>query len=57
MPGIVLVREGEVRQCQGTAIADWSANKPDGTVAARGTNVYDLAPDGRIARVVGFWGA
>jgi len=56
MPGIVLVREGEVRHCQGTAIVGWAANRPDGTVLSRGTNVYDLAPDGRIARVVGIWG-
>lgn len=56
MPGIVLGREGEVRHCQGTAIAGWVATKPDGSVAGRGTNLYDLAPDGRIARVIGFWG-
>ncbi|MBZ5589806.1 MAG: SRPBCC domain-containing protein [Acidobacteriia bacterium] len=56
MPGIVLVRDGEVRHCQGTATAAWVARKADGNALARGTNVYDLAPDGRIARVVGLWG-
>jgi uncharacterized protein YndB with AHSA1/START domain len=56
MPGIRLRREGEVRLSHGTALAGWVAEKEDGTRVAAGTNVYDLAPDGRIARVVGFWG-
>jgi len=56
MPGVVLERTGDVRQCQGTALADWVAKGPDGVPRGRGTNVFDLAPDGRIRRVVGFWG-
>jgi len=56
MPGVVLERTGDVRQCQGTAIVEWAAKGPDGAPRGRGTNVFDLAPDGRIARVVGFWG-
>jgi uncharacterized protein YndB with AHSA1/START domain len=56
MPGIRLAREGELQQCQGTAVARWVATAADGGVKARGTNVYELAPDGRIDRVVGMWG-
>jgi len=56
MPGVRLEREGDVRHCQGTAMAHWVARAADGTVRGRGTNVYDLAPDGRVHRVVGFWG-
>jgi hypothetical protein len=56
MPGVVLERTGDVRQCQGTAIVEWTAKGPDGASRGRGTNVFDLAPDGRIRRVVGFWG-
>ena len=56
MPGMVLARTGEPRQCQGTAVVDWTAKGPDGAERGRGTNVFDLAPDGRIARVVGLWG-
>jgi hypothetical protein len=52
---MVLERSGEVRHCQGTAVADWVATGPDGAARGRGTNVFDLAPDGRIARVVGLW--
>ena len=44
-------REGPVAACQGTALVRWRA---EGVGA--GTNVFDFGPDGRIARVVGFWG-
>jgi uncharacterized protein YndB with AHSA1/START domain len=57
MPGMTLARTGEVRQCQGTAIADWIARGPDGAERGRGVNVFDFGPDGRITRVVGFWGS
>jgi hypothetical protein len=50
-----LERSGDVRQCQGTALADWVARAADGAARGRGTNVFELAPDGRIARVVGLW--
>jgi uncharacterized protein YndB with AHSA1/START domain len=55
MPGLRLQREGNVRQCQGTALAEWVAVGPDGTARGRGSSIFDFTPDGRIARVVGFW--
>ena len=55
MPDLRMRREGDVRQCQGTALADWVAERADGSPAGRGTNVFRLAPDGRIRHVVGFW--
>jgi uncharacterized protein YndB with AHSA1/START domain len=55
MPGVKLERDGEVRQCQGTAVVDWRARAADGQERGRGTNVFDLAPDGRITRAVGLW--
>jgi uncharacterized protein YndB with AHSA1/START domain len=57
MPGMRLRRSGDVRHCQGTAIVDWVAEGEDGQQRAAGTNVFDLAPDGRIVRIVGFWKA
>ena len=57
MPGVRLKRVGDVRQCQGTAMAEWVAEGPAGKTAGSGINVFDLAPDGRLARVVGFWRA
>ena len=56
MPGVVLVREGEARHCQGLAIVDWTVKGPDGSPRGKGSNVFELAPDGRIARVTGIWG-
>jgi uncharacterized protein YndB with AHSA1/START domain len=55
MPGITLSRSGDVRLSHGTAISGWRASKKDGSPAGKGVNVYDFAPDGRIARVIGFW--
>jgi uncharacterized protein YndB with AHSA1/START domain len=55
MPGLRLERTGALRQCQGTGVADWVARAPDGTVKAKGSNVFDFAPDGRLTRVVGLW--
>jgi uncharacterized protein YndB with AHSA1/START domain len=49
-----LARAGDARVSQGLAIVDWQAKKGD-QVAARGTTVFDLAPDGRTARATGFW--
>jgi hypothetical protein len=34
----------------------WALVAPDGTPAVTGTDVVELAEDGRIARVVGFFG-
>jgi uncharacterized protein YndB with AHSA1/START domain len=57
MPGMRLKRDGDVRHCQGTLLADWIAEGQDGSVRARGTNVFTLRPDGLIDDVVGFWRA
>ena len=55
MPAMTLSRDGEVAQCQGTAIAPWIAKAADGNVRGRGTNVFELGADGRIRRATGFW--
>jgi uncharacterized protein YndB with AHSA1/START domain len=54
MPGVALTRDGSVRHCQGSALANWVAVKDD-TQVASGTNQFTLAPDGRIRAVTGFW--
>jgi len=53
MPGIALRRQGEVRHCQGTVLADWSAAGPDGVARMTGTSVFQFASDGRIRSVTG----
>ena len=51
-----LERDGAIRLSSGMAIVDWVARKAaDADPVARGTSVVELAPDGRIARVTGFW--
>ena len=55
MPGITLGRDGGIRHCQGTVLADWIATNAAGVECARGTNVFGLDGDGRIASAVGFW--
>jgi uncharacterized protein YndB with AHSA1/START domain len=57
MPGIRLQRRGEIRQCQGTALADWVAVSADGQERGSGTNVFSFDSNGRINAVTGFWGA
>lgn len=54
MPGVRIERAGEPRHVQGCALVEWQAQGPDGRTAMRGTNVFELAPDGRIAGGVGF---
>ncbi|MSR61625.1 MAG: SRPBCC domain-containing protein [Planctomycetes bacterium] len=56
MRGITIECTGAPRQCQGTALADFVVKLPDGKPMSKGTNVFELAPDGRIERVVGLWG-
>ena len=54
MPGIGLLRKGEVRHCQGTVLADWIAAGSDGKERMTGTSVFAFNPDGRIDSVTGF---
>lgn len=55
MPGMRLERRGAVRHCQSRVLADWVALGVDGQERGRGTNLFVLDADGRIAEVVGFW--
>jgi len=53
MPGIALGRKGDIRQCQGTVLADWAAAGPDGVDRMTGTSVFVMSPDGRIDSATG----
>ena len=55
MPGLRLQRSGDARHCQGTVLADWTAQGADGAAKGRGTNVFNLDADGRIVSITGFW--
>jgi uncharacterized protein YndB with AHSA1/START domain len=55
MPGMRIRREGGIRHCQGTVLADWIARGADGAERGRGTNVFVFREAGRLASVTGFW--
>jgi uncharacterized protein YndB with AHSA1/START domain len=55
MPGMALKRNGEVRHCQGTVLAEWVVVASDGQTRGSGTSVFVFGADGRIMSVVGFW--
>jgi len=54
MPGILLKRKGEVRQCQGSVLADWVAVDNNEQPRMSGTSVFVFRPDGRIDSVTSF---
>jgi len=55
MPGLRLERHGPIRHCQWHVLADWIAVAKEGQQRGRGTNLFVLDQDGRIAAVTGFW--
>jgi len=56
MPGMSIARSGDVQVCHNTCLVGWQAKGPDGSPMGGGRNFVEFAPDGRIARVHGFWG-
>jgi uncharacterized protein YndB with AHSA1/START domain len=54
MPGVGLERKGNVRHCQGSVLADWTAAGPNGAHAMAGTTYFRFHPDGRIESATGF---
>jgi hypothetical protein len=54
MPGVSLRRKGDVRQCQGAALADWTAPDSEGKERMSGTSMFAFGPDGRIESVTSF---
>ncbi len=57
MPGMTIVRSGDAALSHGRALVRWEARDAGGAPIGRGVNLFTFAPDGRIADVVGFWGA
>jgi len=54
MPGITLQRQGNIRHCQGSVLADWIAVDKDAKQRMSGTNVFVFNADGKITAVTGF---
>jgi hypothetical protein len=53
-PGIRIVRRSGVEQHHGWVRVAWRIVLPDGSLAAEGQSVGELAADGRLRRVTGF---
>lgn len=53
-PGIRLERRGNVRQCQGSALADWISPSDDGEPRMTGSCCFALTPDNQIDTVTNF---
>ena len=54
MPGVRLERQGDVRQCQGSAYCNWNASA-NGKPIGSGTTFFTLDAEGRIESATGFW--
>lgn len=55
MPGVRLLRRGEVRHCLGTILADWTFVGADGQERGAGTNVFQIGEGRVIQSVTGVW--
>jgi hypothetical protein len=55
-PGFVIERLGGIDQHGDQLRFAWKLDAADGTPVVVGLDVGELATDGRLARVVGFWG-
>lgn len=55
-PGHTFTRTTAIDEHHGVARYGWALVGPDGEPAVTGTDVVDLDDDGRIARVLGFFG-
>jgi uncharacterized protein YndB with AHSA1/START domain len=54
MPGIRLRRKGDIRQCQGTVLANWTAVDATENELMSGTSVFVFRADGKIVSATGF---
>jgi hypothetical protein len=55
-PGFAIDRTSGIDQHGAQLRFSWQLTAADGNPVVAGIDVVELAPDGRIARVVGFWG-
>ncbi len=56
MPGARIERSSGVDEHDGWLRFAWTLVGPDGAAAMEGIDVGELAPDGRLRRIVGFFG-
>jgi hypothetical protein len=57
MPAAWIERVGEPARSHGNALVRWQIHDAGGRVTGKGVIAVAFGPDGRMARVVGFWEA
>jgi uncharacterized protein YndB with AHSA1/START domain len=57
MPAARVERVGEPARSHGNALVRWQVRDAQGSVTGKGVKSVAFGPDGRMTRVVGFWGA
>lgn len=55
-PGFAIERTSGIDQHGAQLRFSWRMSAADDSLVIEGLDVVELAPDGRLARVVGFWG-
>jgi uncharacterized protein YndB with AHSA1/START domain len=55
MQNLTIRAVGPAAQSHGCFLQRWETTDPTGKPVASGTDFFELAPDGRITRVTGFW--
>jgi hypothetical protein len=56
-PGSGIVLTSGVDQHHNQVRFAWAFKQADGSTAVEGIDAGELAPDGRLQRIIGFWGA
>jgi hypothetical protein len=55
MPGASIILNGAIDEHHGRLRFPWALQAADGTMPIKGIDVGQLAPDGRLASILGFW--
>ncbi len=55
MPGATIVLAGGIDEHHGRLRFPWALKAADGSTPIKGIDVGQLAPDGRLASILGFW--
>ena len=55
MPGASIVLNGPIDEHHGRIRFPWALKAADGSIPIKGIDVGQLAPDGRLASILGFW--
>ncbi len=56
-PGVTVLRTSHIDRHHGVALFAWRASHPDGTTLLEGVDFAELSSDGKIQRIVGFFGS